>query len=66
MVRKVRCRRCKKLIGICENGMFENKHGRQVIWAERAIVLCPKCGEKNQVIAIEADVKVCYPSDKEG
>ena len=32
-----------------ENGIFVNKHGRQIIKAERATVFCPKCGQENKV-----------------
>lgn len=45
----VRCRGCGKLLGKVENGIFENKHGRQIIRAERAEVVCPKCGEVTRV-----------------
>lgn len=46
---EVRCRRCRRLLGRMENGMFVNKHGRQIIKAERAVVLCPKCGMENTI-----------------
>lgn len=51
---EVKCRRCGRRLGIIENGVFINKHGRQIIKAKRAIVSCPKCGE---VAKIEAEKK---------
>ena len=49
MEREVRCSGCGRLLGKIRNGIFENKHGRQIIRAERAIVTCPKCGMENDV-----------------
>lgn len=47
----VRCKACGRLLGVVQGGMFENKHGRQVIRTERALVVCPKCGENNAINA---------------
>lgn len=49
MTREVRCKGCGRLLGVVKNGIFENKHGRQIIRAERALVVCPKCGRENSV-----------------
>lgn len=40
----VKCRRCGRLLGILESGEFVNKHGKQIIRAERADISCPRCG----------------------
>lgn len=46
---EVRCKGCGRLLGVVDQrGIFENKHGRQVIRAERAVVVCPKCGVENR------------------
>lgn len=47
--REVRCAACGRLLGVVQNGEYENKHGRQVIRAVRAVVRCPKCGAENKV-----------------
>lgn len=44
---EIRCGRCGRLLGKLEKGIFVNKHGRQIIRAERAVVTCPKCGAEN-------------------
>lgn len=45
---EVRCKKCGRLLGVVRGGVFENKHGKQVIRAERAEVVCPRCGEVNR------------------
>lgn len=47
--REVRCSACGRLLGVVRNGTYENKHGRQVIRAVRAVVCCPKCGAENKI-----------------
>lgn len=49
MEREVRCSGCGRLLGKVKKGVFENKLGRQIIRAERAEVVCQKCGAKNLV-----------------
>lgn len=41
---EVRCRRCGRLLGVMDGGEFVNKHGKQIIRAERAAISCPRCG----------------------
>lgn len=43
------CDRCGRRLGTIKNGIFINKHGRQIIKAERATVSCPKCGKETEV-----------------
>lgn len=40
----VKCCRCGRLLGVMEGGEFVNKHGKQIIRAERADISCPRCG----------------------
>lgn len=47
--KEVRCPGCGKLLGIIRNGVFENKHGQQVIRTMLADVVCPKCGRSVRV-----------------
>lgn len=53
MACEVRCKGCGRLLGVVKNGIFENKHGRQIIRAERAVVFCPKCGSENATGSID-------------
>lgn len=47
---RVYCQKCHRLLGkIGKDGIFENKHGRQIIRAERAVLTCPKCGEVRRI-----------------
>lgn len=49
-MREVRCPGCGRLLAIeHDNGLFESKTGRQVVWTERAILSCAKCGREVQV-----------------
>lgn len=53
---KIKCRRCGRQLGIIENGIFVNKHGGQIIKAERAVVSCPKCGVETKIVAAKKRV----------
>lgn len=45
---EIRCRGCGKLLAVRhENGMIESRAGKLAMWAERAVLCCPKCGEEN-------------------
>lgn len=49
-MRWVQCKNCGRKLGkMTDKGMFENKHGRQIIRAEQAIVTCPKCGTETRI-----------------
>ena len=49
MTGDIRCRKCERLLGIAEKGQFVNKHGRQVIRTDHAVVVCPRCGKENRI-----------------
>lgn len=45
MRREVRCPGCGRLLAVVhENGLIESRGSRQVIWTERALLSCLKCG----------------------
>lgn len=46
-MREVRCERCGQLMAVIQdNGLIECKIGRRVIWTERALLSCLKCGSE--------------------
>lgn len=49
-MRQVRCPNCGRLLAVIhDNGMIEIKTVRQVIWTERALLSCTKCGGEIEV-----------------
>lgn len=49
MDREVRCAGCGRLLAVeLENGLIEVKTNRQVLWAERVLLSCAKCGRQTQ------------------
>lgn len=57
-MREVRCKKCGQLMAvICDNGLIECKIGRRVIWTERALLSCLKCGGEILVDAGREDGK---------
>ena len=46
-MREVRCPECGRLLAVVyDNGLIKAKTSRQVIWTERALLSCLKCGSE--------------------
>lgn len=49
-MKEVRCPRCGRLLAVVlDNGIIESRDSRQVIWTERALLACLKCGGQVEV-----------------
>lgn len=47
MRQEVRCPGCGRLLAVAhDSGMIESRGSRQVVWTERAVLLCLKCGRR--------------------
>lgn len=44
-MKEARCPGCGRLLAVVhDNGLIESRGSRQVIWTERALLSCLKCG----------------------